>query len=186
MSAWVKSVTAGVCLLLAAGTAVAEGEPDFLADALVRMDGKKVRYELIESRVTRLMGEVWLPGVSVAVVRNGEVVYQRGFGVRDAASGEPFTSETSFAGLSFSKTITAYLAMRLVERGMLALDIPLHTYLSQPLPDYEFYADLAGDDRYRKITARHVLSHTTGWPNWRWFTDDGKLSFWFDPGSTLR
>lgn len=181
MKVWVKRVTAGVCLLLATGAA-AEDEPEFLADALVRMDGKKVRYELIESRLTRLMGEVWLPGLSVAVVGDGEVVYQRGFGVRDVGSGASFTQETSFAGLSFSKTITAYLVMRLVERGTLELDTPLHTYLSKPLPEYEFYADLAGDDRYRKITARHVLSHTTGWPNWRWFTDDGKLSFWFDPG----
>lgn len=149
---------------------------------LQRLDDSTVRVSEVERAIPELMAKVWLPGMSVVVVRDNAIAYRQSFGVRDVRTGEPITDRTSFTGLSFSKTITAYLTMRLVERGVIDLDRPLHTYLSKPVPEYAFYADLAADARYKQITARHVLSHTTGWPNWRWFTEERKLSFLFDPG----
>jgi CubicO group peptidase (beta-lactamase class C family) len=77
----------------------------------------------------------------------------------------------------------AYLVMQLVEEGTLNLDKPVYQYLPKPLPEYDAYRDLSGDPRYKKITARMLLSHTSGFPNWRRFTDDGKLSINFEPGS---
>ncbi len=59
---------------------------------------------------------------------------------------------------------------------------PLYQYLQKPLPDYPEYADLAGDTRYRAITARLALSHRTGFPNWRRQTKEGKLVFQYIPG----
>jgi CubicO group peptidase (beta-lactamase class C family) len=56
-------------------------------------------------------------------------------------------------------------------------------YLPKPLPDYPNYRDLASDPRYKKITARMLLSHTSGFPNWWRFNDDRKLNIAFEPGS---
>lgn len=75
------------------------------------------------------------------------------------------------------------MVMQLVEEGVLNLDKPVYQYLPKPLPDYDAYKDLANDLRYQKITARMLLTHTSGFPNWRRFTDDGKLSISFEPGS---
>ena len=75
------------------------------------------------------------------------------------------------------------MVMQLVEEGVLDLDKPVYQYLPKPLPDYDAYKDLANDLRYQKITARMLLTHTSGFPNWRRFTDDGKLSISFEPGS---
>jgi CubicO group peptidase (beta-lactamase class C family) len=79
--------------------------------------------------------------------------------------------------------------MQLVQENVIQLDKPLQEYLSKPLPDYIIpgwnrgYKDLSNDDRYKKITARMCLDHSTGFPNWRWFESDKKLKIRFDPGS---
>ena len=73
--------------------------------------------------------------------------------------------------------------MQLVQDGVIELDKPAYQYLSKPLADYREYKDLAGDDRWKKITPRMLLSHTSGFPNWRRFTPDQKLHINFEPGS---
>jgi CubicO group peptidase (beta-lactamase class C family) len=74
------------------------------------------------------------------------------------------------------------MVLQLVEEDLFELDRPLHEYLSEPIPHYDDYADLAGDDRWRILTARHVLTHATGFANFRWLEEDGKLRFHFEPG----
>jgi len=78
---------------------------------------------------------------------------------------------------------TTYLVMELVDQGVLDLDKPVYRYLTKPLPEYPKYADLANDERYKRITARMLLSHTSGFANWRWLEEDRKLKIHFDPGS---
>jgi CubicO group peptidase (beta-lactamase class C family) len=84
---------------------------------------------------------------------------------------------------SFTKVAFAYLVMELVDQGKLDLDKPVYQYLPKSLPEYPNYADLAGDPRYKLITARMLLSHTSGFPNYRRFEDDRKLKIHFQPGS---
>jgi CubicO group peptidase (beta-lactamase class C family) len=122
-----------------------------------------------------------LPGLQIAVINDGQVVYKRGFGVRSTETLEPVTDRTVFAALSFSKTIFAYLVVQLADEGLLDLDRPLVSYLPKALPEYEFYRDLEGDELHTTLTARMALSHTTGLPNWRWFTPEGTLGFIFEP-----
>ena len=86
-------------------------------------------------------------------------------------------------GASFTKAVFAYLVMQLVEEGVIDLDKPVYKYLEKPMPDYDKYKDLAGDDRYKLITARMLLAHTSGFPNWRWFNKDEKLDIKFTPGT---
>jgi CubicO group peptidase (beta-lactamase class C family) len=82
--------------------------------------------------------------------------------------------------------------MKLVEEGILDLDTPLVSYSEQPVSTFtasrekawhEDLTDLKDDELHKKITARMCLSHTTGFPNWRWFEPDQKLRVKFEPGS---
>ncbi|MHC5538555.1 serine hydrolase [Singulisphaera rosea] len=112
-----------------------------------------------------------IPGMSVAVIKDSKVVYHRGLGVRNTLTQEPVTDDTVFEAASMTKPVCAYIVLRLVDRGVLKLDTPLYTYLP--------YEDIAYDDRYKLITARMVLTHRSGFPNWR----NGKLDIRFTPGS---
>jgi CubicO group peptidase (beta-lactamase class C family) len=104
------------------------------------------------------MEEAGIPGLSAAWVEGGQVAWTGAFGVRDATTGTPVTDETVFEAASLSKPVVAYVAMRLVARGELDLDIPLW--------DDVGYERLAHDDRARGITPRMILTHTSGLPNW--------------------
>jgi CubicO group peptidase (beta-lactamase class C family) len=114
-----------------------------------------------------------IPGISVAVIKDSRVVYHRGFGVKNTSSREPVADDTVFEAASMTKPVFAYTVLRLVDRGVLDLDTPLYTYLP--------YEDIAHDDRYKLITARMVLTHRTGFPNWR----SGKLDIKFTPGTQV-
>jgi CubicO group peptidase (beta-lactamase class C family) len=126
----------------------------------------------LERLVPELMNEAVVPGVSIAVIKNANVVWHRGFGVRDAGSHSPVDEDTLFEAASVSKTVFAYAVMQLVDRGTLSLDQPLTGYTSERV--------LEGDRRLDLITARHVLSHTTGFPNFR--TRAEPLRIQFTPG----
>jgi len=96
--------------------------------------------------------------MSIALIRGGRVVWHRGFGVASAATKEPVGNDTIFEAASLSKPVFAYGVLKMADRGLINLDTPLSNHLPQPYID---------DDRIKQITARMVLSHTTGFPNWR-------------------
>ena len=126
---------------------------------------------ILEREIPRLMEVANVPGLSMAVVQDGQIYWKKAFGVKRMDSSDPVDENTMFEAASLTKTITAYAAMRLVERSELDLDRPLHEYF----PNQE-YSQLASDERYKKITARLVLTHTTGLPNWgsRFIHEPGK------------
>jgi CubicO group peptidase (beta-lactamase class C family) len=126
----------------------------------------------LQQRVPELLKEGGVPGVSLALIGDGKTYWVHGFGVRDAKTGQPVTEETIFEAASLSKPVFAYGVLKLVDQGKLDLDAPLSKYLPK--------AYIEGDARLDKITARYVLSHRTGFPNWR---GDGKpLTIHFTPG----
>jgi CubicO group peptidase (beta-lactamase class C family) len=98
-----------------------------------------------------------LIGLAVAIIKDDEVIYSKGFGRRDVESHLGVTPSTLFAFGSVCKTICATLIMRLVEEGKLELDRPIIQYL----PKLKFSNQELGD----KITLKHILSHTTGLPS---------------------
>lgn len=126
----------------------------------------------LEKDVPDLMKKDGVPGLSMAVIRGGKTTWVHGFGTKEAKTDEPVTGETVFEAASLSKPVFAYGVLKLVELGKLGLDTPLTTYLPKPF--------IAGDERLAKITARIVLSHRTGFPNWP--ADDGSVSIYFTPG----
>lgn len=126
----------------------------------------------LERDVRELMKKDGVPGLAIAVIRDGKTTWVHGFGIKEATTGHPVTVETVFEAASLSKPVFAYAVLKLVEQGKLGLDVPLTTYLPKPY--------ISGDERLVKITARIVLSHRTGFPNWR--GDDGLLPIYFTPG----
>jgi CubicO group peptidase (beta-lactamase class C family) len=90
---------------------------------------------------------------------------------------------SSFYAASLAKPLFGYIVMHLVDEGVINLDKPVYEYLPKPLPGYDNYKDLAGDDRWKLITPRMCLAHTTGFPNWREESDNKKLNILFTPGS---
>jgi CubicO group peptidase (beta-lactamase class C family) len=147
------------------------------------LDGKQVAVSELEEFINRTLEKANVAGLSCAIINDSQVVYRQSFGFKNKKVGSHNDKETIFSAASFSKPVFAYLVMLLAEEGVIDLDKPLHLYLEKPLPEYPAYADLKGDERYKQITARMVLSHTTGFPNWRFFTQDGKLKFVFPPGT---
>jgi CubicO group peptidase (beta-lactamase class C family) len=149
---------------------------------LERIDGSHISVSDLEQYVSALMDSAGVMGLQMAIINDGRVVYSHEFGLRSRVSGLSPDEKTIFAGLSFSKTVFAYLVMQLIEDGLLDLDRPLADYLDKPVGDYPKWKDLAGDDRLQDITARRVLTHTTGWPNLRMQMEGGKLRFIYPPG----
>ena len=143
----------------------------------------------VEAEVSRAMAETGAKGLTVAVVEDGRPAYVKAWGVRNA-KGEPLTTETIMYGASITKAAFAYMVMQLAEEGVIGLDTPIERYLPQPLPSYtdpeERYADwnhLAGDERWRKITPRMLLTHSAGFANFFWLNPDKKLRIFFEPGA---
>jgi CubicO group peptidase (beta-lactamase class C family) len=124
---------------------------------------------ILEKEIPKLMEMAIIPGMSIAVIRDGKIFWSGAFGVRNRETNEPVDENTVFEAASLTKTVTAAAALKLVERGELLLDKALAEYLPYPR--------LAGDERYKKITVRHVLTHTTGLPNWgnRLIREPGEL-----------
>jgi CubicO group peptidase (beta-lactamase class C family) len=162
------------CLLLALPAAAAD---------------KPLRGAALDQRNAFLMKEAKVPGLAVAIVEDGKVVSMKAYGQRDVEQGLPLTTDTVMYAASLTKAAFAYATMSLVEAGKLKLDGSIAEDLPKPLPDYPKYADLAGDERWRRLTPSILLSHRTGFPNFRFwqpgkaYDPNGKLSFYFDPGT---
>ena len=129
--------------------------------------------------------------MAIAVVDGGRVVQVAAYGRRNAA-GDPLQTDTIMYGASLTKVVFAYTVMQLVEEGVIDLDTTIDHYLPRPLPAYaepeveELYArysDLAGDDRWRLLTPRFLLTHSSGFANFGFLEPDGRLRFHFDPGA---
>jgi CubicO group peptidase (beta-lactamase class C family) len=157
--------------------------PDQAEGTLQSLTGEAIAIPEMEAAIGEAMAKAGVAGLSMAIINDDQVVYRRAFGAKDSETGAPNDEETIFGAASFSKPVFAYLVMLLAQEGVIDLDRPLYEYLQQTLVDYPAYADLRDDARYRQITARTVLSHSTGFPNWRFLTEDGKLRIMFEPGT---
>ncbi len=127
----------------------------------------------LEKVIPKLMEENHVPGVSIALIKGGKLFWRRVFGVKDSQSQEPVDHDTVFEAASVSKTVFAYAVLKLCERGVIGLDTPLTKYAPKPF--------LEGDARLELITARRVLSHTTGFQDWR--SGAAPLKIHFQPGA---
>lgn len=161
----------------------------FFGQTIAGIDGSKISADSLNAKIEYLMKKANVSGVAVSVFNSNKPIFSKTYGLADVKNNKPLLQSSIMYGASFSKTVFAYIVMQFVQENVIDLDKPLVEYLAQPLPDYIIkgkrrgYQDLKDDERYKKITARMCLSHTTGFPNWRWFEEDKKIKFKFDPGT---
>jgi CubicO group peptidase (beta-lactamase class C family) len=132
--------------------------------------------EAFVASLPHLLDLAWLPGMGVAVVCPGQPVWQRYLGVANASTKTPITAESLFPAASLGKPIFACVVLKMAQDGAIDLDRPLNQYLQEDALTGQW-----GD----KVTARHVLTHSTGLPNWR-SQDNQKLTPAFEPGSRFQ
>lgn len=150
--------------------------------SLKKLDGGSISTSELDAFIEQTMQKANVAGLSVAILNDSQLVYQKAFGYMDRKDGKHNDVQTIFSGASFSKPVFAYLVMLLAEDHVIDLDKPLYEYMDKPFYEYPAYADLKGDERSKLITARMVLSHSTGLPNLRMFEMGGRLRFLFSPG----
>ncbi|TSE04202.1 serine hydrolase domain-containing protein [Aquimarina algiphila] len=154
------------------------GQEKNTKNTIKNLIGKEVSIDSVEAFINLQMKTLNVPGISLAIINDGKVAYHLTKGYADVAKKKNVSNRTIFEGASLSKPLFAYFIMGFVEEGQLDLDKPLYKYLP--------YDDIAYDERYKKITARMVLSHTTGFPNWRSDYEDNKLFISFEPGTAFQ
>jgi len=128
--------------------------------------------------INRRETEKWLiknkiPALGIGYIREGKIDEVTVYG--QLQKGRPADEKAIFTIASLTKPITAMIVLKLVNIGTWNLDEPIYKYWLD--------ADVANDPRLKKLTTRIILSHRSGFPNWRWENKDGKLSFKFEPGT---
>ena len=161
----------GFCLNTQAQTAVEASK------SITSYSHTQIPTNTLDRFIEREMASLKIPGLSMAIINDGKLAYHQVYGYANLKDSISVTSSTIFEGASISKSLFAYFVMKTVEIGKIGLDVPLHHYLPKDA--------LAHDARYKEITARMVLNHTTGLPNWRENTADKKLTLSFKPGSNF-
>lgn len=143
----------------------------------------------LDAHIRQGMARTQTQGLALAVIEEGQVTQVKTWGLRNA-QGDALTPDTVMYGASLTKAVFAYTVMQLVDEGKLSLDTSIANYLPKPLPvyadearKYAAWQHLAGDERWRKITPRVLLTHSAGFANFGFLEPDGKLRIHFDPGT---
>ncbi len=125
------------------------------------------------NEIKKWLKENSVPTLGIGIIENGKLQEVKVFGEISKGNFAPYN--TIFNVASLTKPVTAIVALKLVSLGKWDLDEPLYHNWTDP--------DIANDPRNKKLTTRIILSHQSGFPNWRWMNDTKKLNFQFDPGT---
>jgi CubicO group peptidase (beta-lactamase class C family) len=165
-------------------TAMTAAALSFLACCTASPSGPRpLDAKAIDAEARRLMEREDVQGLALAIIEDGQVAYVAAYGRRNVELSLPLTTDTIMYGASLTKAAFAYMVLQLVDEGRVGLDTSLADLLPRPLPEYEDGADLARDERWRALTPRMLLNHTSGFPNFRWLEPDQRLRFHHAPGS---
>ena len=172
-----------ICLLIASSHSFAQESVPLKTDV-----DKKALISELEKVIPQLMKKAEVPGLSIAVIIDGKIIWSRGFGIKNTKTGEPVNDDTIFEAASLTKPFFAYAVMKLVEKGELDLDTPLIKYAPKDYLEKEYIRhpmDLEGfrRDWFQRITARMVLSHSSGLPHGG---PRKPLPIYFEPGQKYR
>lgn len=137
-----------------------DGSPEALVEAAL-MPTFTIRGEpVVRPSLSDRMAELGVPGVSVAVLVDGEIAWARGYGLADAASGRPVTPNTLFQAASISKPVAALSALRLVEASRVDLDGDVNAHLTSWRVPESWFTEQA------PVTLRGLLTHRAGLTVW--------------------
>ncbi|WND02016.1 serine hydrolase domain-containing protein [Temperatibacter marinus] len=175
---------ASICISLCGGSQSTVRAGDWQT-----VDGRYLDRQEIRATVERLIEAHNVTGLGIGLISQGKVFSLETFGYRDIRKKAPLEVNTLMYGASLTKATFAYYVMQLVDEGLIDLDKPISAYLPKSLHEYEGYQDLEGDERWRRLTFRLLLTHQSGFANWRFlppeggFDRTGKLKFFLNPGS---
>jgi CubicO group peptidase (beta-lactamase class C family) len=173
-------LAAGIMVMVAPAIARSQANAK---SVFVGIDGRALTPAEIDATITHVMHGAEVPGLALALINHGTVVYLKAYGVKNMSPNEPLTVNSVMVAASLTKVAFAYLVMKLVDDHVIDLDKPVYEYLPRPLSDYPAWRDIAQDPRSKLITARMLLSHTAGLPNSRYFDPGHRLVIHHDPGT---
>lgn len=151
--------------------------------------GEVRSYKKTRDILRGIMEEYNVSGISIALTqkkRGISTTYSLDMGVENPHTGKPIDGKTVFQAGRLGQPVFAYLVMKLYTGGWFNIDRRLYKYLPKPLPDYPAYKDLKGDSRYKRLTARRILSHQSGLANSRLTHPEHRLTFESSPGKSFR
>ena len=126
-----------------------------------------------DTEIEKWLKENKIPTLGIGLIENGKLQQIKVYGEITKGVSAPYN--TIFNVASLTKPVTTLVALKLISLGKWNLDEPIYKYWTDP--------DIANDPRNKKLTIRLILSHRSGFPNWRWINDNKKLNFQFDPGT---
>jgi len=144
------------------------------AQEVFLIDSRKINVSSLNKQVEQILRAVGIPGASLAIIDNNKIVFSKAYGTRRVGGKKKVNENTVFEGASLSKSFLVYVVMKLAEERLLDLD--------KPLWEYKENAAIQHDSRSRLITARMVLSHSSGLENWQSENDPDKLEILSPPG----
>ena len=131
--------------------------------------------QALDDVVPTLMDKNDVVGLSIVIIRANEVAVSRSFGYADLESKKQINEDTVYKAASLGKPVFGYIVAYLAQQGKIDLDKPLYSYTREEV--------VRNDPRSRIVTARMVLSHTTGLPN---LGEQTELKFYFEPGNGFK
>lgn len=138
-------------------------------------DNRKVNIDSFNDSIKAIMDSDGIPGLSVAIIENNKIVFTNSYGYKNNQKKIPVDPNTMFEACSLSKSFLVFAAYQFVDRGWLDLDKPMYQYLVNPRLEH--------DQRYKLITPRMILSHTSGLENWQGMNNPDVLEIIKDPGT---
>ncbi len=143
----------------------------FYLNAQTKFESLADREEIME-----LLQKYKVPAMGLGIIENGKLIAVNAYGEIKKDVTAPYN--TIFDVASLTKSVVTMTTLQLVENGDWNLDKPLYSYWVDP--------DIINDSLHKKLTTRHVLTHTSGFNNWRWMDATGKLQFHFEPGKKFK
>ena len=145
------------------------------AQRSITVNDRKIRTDSLDNEVNTMLQATGVPGMSLAIFNDKKVLYFKTYGYRELDKKAKIDKKTVFEAASLTKSFLVFVAHQLVEEGKLDLDKPMYRYLPEPRLEH--------DPRYKKITPRMILSHSSGIENWQRFNNPDTLEILNDPGT---
>lgn len=125
-----------------------------------------------DESIDQLLKKNKVPALGMAILKNGKLTQTEMYG--ELYDNHTAPLDAIFNVASLTKPIVTMLTLKLVENGDWDLDEPVYHYWTDP--------DVQSDPTHRLLTTRHILTHQSGFLNWRWENENNKLKFHFEPG----
>jgi len=158
--------------------------------SITKLDGSTISAAQAEVFAHKTLEENHVTGAQIAVLNQGRIVWSMSHGLRQRNPDLPMTNETVTWAASITKGLFGACVNQLVTRGEFNLDVPISKQLPNPLDTYEPFketaTELVKDPRWKRVTPRMLLSHTSSLHNFAFLEPDKKMHLRAEPGQTYR